>query len=84
MGKRSGGILGKVHIHRSRDNTIVPGISPITPVKGSAAPNIIDDAPKEVDLPPSCRRARPVGARHAVAVAGCTGAQWRQAVVGDV
>jgi hypothetical protein len=52
-------ILGKIHVDSSRNDTIIPGIKPVAPVVGSTAADVIDDAAKEVNLPPSrCRPGR--------------------------
>ncbi len=50
-----GSILGKIHIHGGRHDTIIPRIGPVTPVEGSTAPDIVDHALEEANLPPARR-----------------------------
>ena len=48
-------LLCKIHIHCSRDNTIVPPISPVTPIIGQPPLDIINHALKKMYFPPRVR-----------------------------
>lgn len=63
-------ILGKVHIHGRRDDPVVPGVTPVAPVIRSPAPDVVDHAAEEADLPPPRRAGRPLPGSTATATAG--------------
>lgn len=48
-------LLCKIHVHCSRDNTIVPPISPVTPIIGQPPLDIINHALKKMHFPPRVR-----------------------------
>lgn len=45
-------ILCEIHVDSRRNNAVVPGILPVTPVVRSPAAKVADDALEEADLPP--------------------------------
>lgn len=45
-------ILCKIHIYRSRNNTVVEGILPVTPVVRCSTTDVGDHAPEDMNLPP--------------------------------
>jgi hypothetical protein len=47
-------LLCKIHVHCCRDNTIVPPISPVTPIIGRPSLDIINHALKKMHFPPRC------------------------------
>src|SRR5690349_4247120 len=49
-------ILGKVHVYRSGDNSVVPSIRPITPIVRRPTFDIIHHAAEETNTPPLGRR----------------------------
>lgn len=51
-------ILCKIHINSSRNDPIIPRLSPITPVERSSPLNIIDHAPEQTYTPPFPTRRR--------------------------
>lgn len=54
--KSDRGILCKIHIHRRRNDTIIPGIPPIAPVEGRSPLDVVDHAAEEPHPPPSSGR----------------------------
>ena len=49
-----GTILCEIHIDSSRNDAIVPGIFPITPIKWCPPFHVVDHASKNFDSPPGC------------------------------
>jgi hypothetical protein len=45
-------VLCEVHVDGGGDNTVVPGILPVTPVERGAAAQVVDDALEQTDLAP--------------------------------